>query len=103
MVVVIEPLREARRKDAGKAPRLFEPTRERLRQGRGGRRIRCPQCGWEPERGSLWSCECLCLWNTFDTEGRCPDCGKRWETTQCLRCKEWSPHRAWYAEEDPSP
>jgi len=66
----------------------------------GGPRIRCPRCGWEPERDSRWSCSCLHSWNTFDTEGRCPSCGRKWAETQCLRCHQWSPHREWYVEND---
>jgi hypothetical protein len=65
----------------------------------GGPRIRCPRCGWEPERDSRWSCSCLHSWNTFDTEGRCPACGRQWVETQCLRCHQWSPHREWYIDE----
>jgi len=68
----------------------------------GGPRIRCPKCGWEPERDSRWSCSCLHSWNTFDTEGLCPACGRKWVETQCLRCHQWSPHREWY-EEDGEP
>lgn len=68
--------------------------------GSGGRRrIRCPRCGWEPGREDLWSCVCGHAWNTFDTAGLCPGCGRQWTDTQCLRCHEWSPHREWYVEE----
>lgn len=63
-----------------------------------GPRIRCPKCGWEPERESLWMCSCLHTWNTFDTAGRCPACGRRWMDTCCLRCHQWSPHREWYED-----
>jgi hypothetical protein len=38
------------------------------------------------------------MWNTFDTGGVCPDCGKVWTETQCLSCHRWSRHRAWYRE-----
>jgi hypothetical protein len=66
---------------------------------RGRRRIRCPRCGWEPGRTDVWVCSCLHAWNTFETEGICPACGRRWSETQCRRCGEWSPHRDWYADE----
>lgn len=63
-------------------------------------KIYCPKCRWEPEQSSRWQCTCLCTWNTFDTGGVCPDCGKAWETTQCLSlpCHRHSPHRDWYHE-----
>ncbi len=65
-----------------------------------GPKIRCPKCRWEPKKSSRWFCTCGCSWNTFDTAGLCPDCGEQWEHTACLRCSQWSPHRAWYVEED---
>jgi len=37
-------------------------------------------------------------WNTFETRGACPACGRAWRETQC-RCLAWSPHDEWYAEE----
>ena len=65
----------------------------------GSRRIRCPRCGWTPGPGERWMCVCSCLWDTFETGGRCPDCGRRWHQTQCKLCGEWSPHEDWYADE----
>ncbi len=44
---------------------------------------------------------CGCLWNTFETCGVCPKCGKNWEDTACPRCHRWSPHVDWYHEELP--
>jgi hypothetical protein len=67
--------------------------------GGGGRRIRCPRCGWEPGRDDRWTCTCLHVWNTFDTGGVCPGCGHTWDETQCLRCQAWSPHIDWYVDE----
>lgn len=92
---------EARRTDPRETTRVLDTSSDPSPPGRGGCRIRCPRCAWEPGRDSRWQCECLYSWNTFDTGGLCPACGKRWETTQCLRCKAWSPHRAWYAEDEP--
>ena len=65
----------------------------------GGRRIRCPLCGWTPRSEDRWMCTCLHAWNTFDTRGRCPGCGQQWLHTQCLHCGAWSPHDEWYADE----
>ena len=72
------------------------------------RRIRCPECKWEPNPSSLWYCGecpepegflggCGTAWNTFDTAGLCPGCGHQWRWTACLRCGEWSLHEEWYA------
>ena len=64
-------------------------------------KIYCPKCAWEPQPSSRWWCGlggCLCAWNTFDTGGVCPDCGKVWEETACPACHRWSPHREWYHE-----
>jgi len=65
----------------------------------GHGRIRCPCCGWEPGRHDRWACTCLHLWNTFDTGGVCPACGREWAQTQCPRCEEWSRHEDWYVDE----
>ena len=62
--------------------------------------IACPKCDWEPHAGSQWSCSCGHAWNTFDTGGRCPSCGRQWDETQCLSCSEWSPHLDWYRNLD---
>ena len=60
--------------------------------------IYCPKCGWRPTAEDRWSCEPSCgtVWNTFWTRGLCPGCGKQWPDTQCLSCKQFSPHRRWY-------
>jgi len=52
--------------------------------------IFCPKCKWEPRQEDQWICRpgCSCVWNTFDTCGVCPDCGKVYEWTQCLACQE---------------
>jgi len=75
-----------------------EETREKAPPRR--RRIRCPLCAWEPRPEDRWGCVCFCVWNTFDTGGVCPACGRHWTETQCLRCGEWSPHEAWYEDPD---
>ena len=64
--------------------------------GAGQARIRCPRCGWQPRADDRWQCECGCVWNTFETRGRCPDCGQRWKDTQCFACERWSAHESWY-------
>ena len=75
------------------------------------RRIRCPQCNWEPNAHSRWYCGycpepeqffggCGAAWNTFDTAGLCPGCGHQWRWTACLRCSEWSLHNEWYEDDN---
>ena len=65
-------------------------------------RIRCPECEWEPDGGPYWQCDCGKAWNTFETMGTCPRCGKKWHDTQCPGpmppggCGRWSPHDDWY-------
>ena len=61
-------------------------------------KILCPRCEWQPQQSSRWSCLCRCEWNTFDTAGVCPQCGRAWTDTQCLACHGWSRHRLWYRE-----
>lgn len=82
--------------------RVLEPEVEqgdRMEQGPSGPRIRCPLCGWSPEKGSRWMCnylDCGHLWNTFDTGGVCPKCLYQWKETACLACHRWSLHSDWY-------
>lgn len=76
-------------------------------------RIRCPLCEWQPTPSSQWSCVdnpypeaffsgCGRAWNTFETFGTCPGCTHQWQFTACLSCGQWSPHDAWYEDEDPT-
>ena len=62
--------------------------------------IACPKCDWRPGAGDLWQCVCSHTWNTFQTRGVCPACGKIWRQTQCLACHQWSEHEDWYRGDD---
>jgi hypothetical protein len=84
-------------KREGGAPKVTVRPEHGDETAKKGPRIRCPRCGWEPERDDRWMCSCLHVWNTFDTGGVCPACARKWEATQCRRCHAWSPHRDWYA------
>ncbi|HZR35868.1 MAG TPA: hypothetical protein VFA75_10870 [Nevskia sp.] len=71
-----------------------------------GIEIHCPKCRWRPKAESLWNCSskiggCGTSWNTFMTRGICPKCAWRWAITQCLACKQWSPHEEWYHPPEP--
>jgi len=74
--------------------------RQRLAEAReaaaGRAKQRCPQCQWIPLPSDTWVCTCGHRWNTFETQGRCPDCDKLWDTTWCQKCRKSSPHAAWY-------
>lgn len=63
--------------------------------------ISCPKCGWEPHNEDMWVCDmCRTRWNTFQTHGQCPGCGKQFIDTQCARskggCGQWSLNADWY-------
>ena len=84
---------------------------QKLRDGTQKRRIRCPRCGWQPDRSSQWCCAdtgapehfapgCGTSWNTFDTRGLCPGCDHQWRWTLCLSCHGWGRHEDWYADEE---
>ena len=68
--------------------------------------IACPKCEWKPTASDVWQCGCGTLWNTFDTAGKCPSCGKVWANTQCQHpvfsggCGRWSYHLDWYRNLD---
>ena len=87
------------RHGSGDRPLLDAGTDKAPRTG-GPPRIRCPRCAWEPGRGDRWTCACLHIWNTFETAGVCPACQRQWLETQCPRCSGWSPHQAWYVDDD---
>jgi NMD protein affecting ribosome stability and mRNA decay len=65
-------------------------------------RVSCPKCGWAPDGGIYWMCsDCKTKWNTFDTRGRCPGCGRSYQVTSCpkkIGCGQISPHEEWYEE-----
>ena len=65
-------------------------------------KIYCPRCAWEPGPHDRWMClpECGTVWNTFETGGKCPGCGRRWTETCCLACARWSPHEDWYHDDE---
>lgn len=66
-----------------------------------GVHISCPKCSWEPDETCRWKCSvCRTVWNTFETGGQCPACGKTYTDTMCIRskggCQQMSPHADWY-------
>ena len=64
-------------------------------------KIACPKCDWEPDGQPYWMCdECATTFDTFETTAICPGCRKHFEETQCIDCKEFSPHLDWYRNLD---
>jgi len=66
-------------------------------------RIRCPKCSWEPDESCRWVCDvCNTKWNTFETHGQCPGCGKIYKDTMCSKrkggCGQMSLNLDWYEE-----
>ena len=70
-------------------------------------KIYCPKCEWTPGcpewpgvpvQDWRWRCApgCGSGWNTFQSKGVCPNCGKLWTDTQCPECHAWSQHDLWY-------
>ena len=78
-------------------PPKWEPGKATTPPGEG--KIQCPKCHWKPSESDRWACTCEHSWNTFETHGRCPGCGKQWTQTQCLHCGDWSPHEDWYVDD----
>lgn len=62
--------------------------------------IACPRCNWHPPAHARWACACGHHWNTFDTHGTCPSCGRAHAMTQCHICHAWSDHEDWYHDDD---
>lgn len=51
--------------------------------------FQCPGCQTPPPIGAWWACgRCGNPFDTFETQGICPHCGARYETTRCLDCGE---------------
>lgn len=57
---------------------------------------RCPKCAASPPAVPLWQCDaCGQGFDTFLTNGGCPNCGKRFDQTMCIHCGQSSDIRQW--------
>jgi len=94
----------------GEFERKLDPADFGAEEEERTKRIRCPQCRWEPAASTRWFCYecpypeyffggCGTGWNTFATAGLCPGCGHKWRWTACMACGQWSPHEDWYEGE----
>jgi hypothetical protein len=61
-------------------------------------KVECPKCEWVPDGKPHWRCSCGYKWNTFETQAKCPGCGKQWDVTYCPGCGQTSPHKDWYVD-----
>lgn len=58
----------------------------------------CPACKISPPIGQYWRCsKCQQPFDTFATQGVCPGCSARYETTKCIDCGASNPITQWPA------
>jgi len=56
----------------------------------------CPVCKAAPPRGALWVCgKCRKAFDTFETQGVCPNCGTQFAATSCPECGNQRPMSEW--------
>lgn len=56
----------------------------------------CPSCRQPPIIGQLWRCrQCGHAFDTFESNGACPQCGAQPATTQCPECGQQYPFANW--------
>src|SRR5215472_9279659 len=52
----------------------------------------CPTCNTAPPIGNYWKCsQCQQSFDTFQTQGACPSCGRQFAVTACLDCRRVHP------------
>jgi Zn-dependent protease len=58
----------------------------------------CPVCKTTPLQGALWVCgKCRKPFDTFQTQGICPNCGVQYAATSCPECGSLQPFSEWIA------
>ena len=56
----------------------------------------CPICKVAPPRGAFWVCgKCRKPFDTFETQGVCPNCGAQFSATSCPECGNLRPMSEW--------
>ncbi len=56
----------------------------------------CPDCKLAPPRGAFWGCgKCRKAFDTFETQGVCPNCGTQFAATSCPECGSLRPMSEW--------
>ena len=60
------------------------------------REFSCPSCRTSPPFGEFWRCsKCAKTFDTFQTQGMCPQCSQQFATTGCLDCGRSHPMIEW--------
>lgn len=78
----------------------LQQARALLRMAKLPRRqgLSCPTCKASPPIGDYWVCgQCRRPFDTFQSQGVCPNCGARFSATRCLDCSRLSPLSDWVA------
>jgi len=56
----------------------------------------CPNCKIAPPQGAFWVCgKCRTPFDTFATQGLCPNCGVQYTATSCPECGTMRPFNEW--------
>jgi Zn-dependent protease len=56
----------------------------------------CPWCKSEPPLGYMWRCgNCRTMFDMFETQAKCPNCGAQYLAIQCLDCGRPTPLNEW--------
>jgi len=64
----------------------------------------CPNCKTVPPQGAFWMCgKCRKPFDTFATQGVCPNCGIQYTATSCPECGTLRPFSEWMTSTDVPP
>ena len=64
----------------------------------------CPICKIAPPQGALWVCgKCRKPFDTFETQGLCPNCGVQYSVTSCPECGSLQPISEWISSANVPP
>jgi Zn-dependent protease len=56
----------------------------------------CPNCKTAPPQGAFWVCgKCRKPFDTFETQGVCPNCGVQYSASSCPECGSLRPFSEW--------
>ncbi len=62
----------------------------------------CPNCQTAPPQGAFWLCgKCRKPFDTFATQGVCPNCGVQYTATSCPECGSLKPFSEWMTASPP--
>jgi Zn-dependent protease/RNA polymerase subunit RPABC4/transcription elongation factor Spt4 len=66
--------------------------------------VACPACKSAPPKGAFWACgKCRKPFDTFETQGVCPNCGVQYSTTSCPECGSLQPISEWISSANVPP